>query len=146
MARMQVQPDSGRRVFGSSTRSERGAVLIEFATIMPVLMMITIGIFQTGLILFQQQALHSAAREGAREAAIPDSTTADIDLAVNDALVGVNFANAPSVVVTPAVTQPCLDRPGEAVTVNLNTSATLDIPFLAGQTLSLNSQATFRCE
>lgn len=127
-------------------RSERGAVLIEFATLMPLLMIMTMGIFQTGLILFQQQALHSAAREGAREAAFPDSTAAEIKQAANDAMVGASFGTTPTIVITPAVDQPCVGRSGEAVTVQLSATATLDIPFLAGQTVNLSSAATFRCE
>ena len=121
-------------------------MLIEFATLMPLLMIMTMGIFQTGLILFQQQALHSAAREGAREAAYPESTAAEINQAASDAMVGASFGTTPTVVITPSVNQPCLGRPGEAVTVQLSATATLDIPFLTGQTVNLGSTATFRCE
>lgn len=142
LGRSRPTSDDGLRI----RRCDRGAVLIEFAVLMPLLIIMTMGVLQTGIILFQQQALHSAAREGAREAALPASTAAEITQTARDALVGVNFADDPAIVITPADNQPCLDREGESVTVQLSATTTLDIPLLAGQTVNLDSSATFRCE
>lgn len=126
---------------------ERGAVIIEFAMLTPVLLMVTLGIFQVSLLLFQQQALHSAAREGARIASLPTSTVADIESAANDATVGVTFATAPTITLTPDNgTPPCEGRATLPVTVDMATTARLDIPFVAGRTVTLTSSATFRCE
>ncbi len=97
--------------------------------------------------LFQQQALHSAAREGARIASLPTSSIADIESAATDAMVGVNFASQPTVTLDPNDgTPPCQDRAFLPVTVNVATTTRLDIPFVAGRTVTLTSAATFRCE
>ncbi len=130
-----------------SVDDERGAVIIEFAMLAPVLLMISLGIFQVSLLLFQQQALHSAAREGARIASIPTSSVADIESAATDAMVGVTFASTPTVTLTPDDgAPPCQDRATLPVTVDLATSTRLDIPFVAGRIVTLTSSATFRCE
>ena len=124
---------------------ERGAAVVEFALVAPVLIMIMMGVVQLGLLLHQQQGLHAAAREGARRGSFPDTTAAEIQTAVNSSLTGINFANPPVVTITPNTAIPC-DGVEEDVTVNLQVAAVLDIPFLAGQTVNLTGEGTFRCE
>lgn len=50
---------------------ERGASLVEFALVVPLLSMFLFGIVQFGLAYDMRQSINSAAREGARMAAIP---------------------------------------------------------------------------
>ena len=47
-------------------RSESGASAVEFALLLPVLMMILFGIIEFGLALYRQAILTNASREGAR--------------------------------------------------------------------------------
>jgi Flp pilus assembly protein TadG len=47
-------------------RSESGASAVEFALLLPVLMLILFGIIEFGLALYQQAILTNASREGAR--------------------------------------------------------------------------------
>ncbi len=47
-------------------RSESGASAVEFALLLPVLMMILFGIIEFGIALYQQAVLTNASREGAR--------------------------------------------------------------------------------
>lgn len=124
---------------------ERGAVIIEFAMVAPVLIMLVLGVVQVALLLSQQQGLTAAAREGARTASFPSSTRADIDAAVADAY-ATTVGSPPTIVVTPDIDQPCLGRQGQSVQVDLSLTATLDIPFAAGRTVALHSAGTFRCE
>ncbi len=113
----------------------------------PILLMVSLGIFQVSLLLFQQQALHSAAREGARIASLPTSSISDIESAASDAMLGVTFASQPTVTLTPDDgAPPCEDRATLPVTVDLATSTRLDIPFVSGRIVTLTSSATFRCE
>ncbi len=57
-------------------RAERGAALVEFALILPILMMLLLGIISAGIVYNRQIALAHASREGARYAAVlsPDQT------------------------------------------------------------------------
>ncbi len=141
------------RTYRTDTRGssdERGAALIEFALVAPVLIMIMMGIVQLGLLLHQLQGLHAAAREGARQGSFPDTTEAEIEASVASALSGISFGNTPLVTITPdnASGVPCDESVAGAdeVTVSIQVNSVLDIPFLAGQTVTLNGDGTFRCE
>ncbi len=124
---------------------EKGAVIIEFAFVAPLLIMLTLGVVQISFLLLQQQTLQAAAREGARTASFPSSTSVDIQLAINRALSAGGESN-PTIIISPGGDEPCDGRRGEPVKVELQTTAELDIPFLAGQTVSLSGAGTFRCE
>ncbi|MFQ4149952.1 TadE/TadG family type IV pilus assembly protein [Arthrobacter sp. LAPM80] len=51
-------------------KSERGAAAVEFAFILPVLLLLVIGIMEFGFLFNQQISASNAAREGARYAAV----------------------------------------------------------------------------
>ena len=51
-------------------RSSRGQSLVEFALILPLFMLIVLGIFDLGRVIYAYSALHNAAREGARYGAV----------------------------------------------------------------------------
>src|SRR5439155_19404706 len=57
-------------------RGDRGTALVEFAILLPLLIMLILGMFTGGLAYNQKQEMTHAAREGARYAAtVPLSTT-----------------------------------------------------------------------
>jgi Flp pilus assembly protein TadG len=58
-----------------STRSERGQTAVEFALMIPVMLLFVLGIFQVGETYFNQEALRTAARDGARAGAIHTGAT-----------------------------------------------------------------------
>jgi Flp pilus assembly protein TadG len=60
-------------------RSERGAVLIEFALVFPLLLLVTLGIIDFGLLFQQYEVLTNAAREGARVSVLPGYSAADVE-------------------------------------------------------------------
>jgi hypothetical protein len=51
---------------GRNENSQRGAALVEFAIIIPLLLVIVFGIIEFGLILYNKQVITNASREGAR--------------------------------------------------------------------------------
>lgn len=51
-------------------RSERAAALVEFAIVLPVLLLLVFGIIDFGRALYTQNNLSAAVREGARRAAV----------------------------------------------------------------------------
>jgi Flp pilus assembly protein TadG len=55
-------------------QSESGAALVEFTILMPVLFLILFGIIEFGMIIFTQNNMTNADREGARTAAVQSST------------------------------------------------------------------------
>src|SRR5438093_7131634 len=59
--------------------NERGAVLVEFALVLPLLLVLFAGMFDLGLAFQQYQAVTNAAREGARMAVLPGYSTADVE-------------------------------------------------------------------
>lgn len=67
-------------------RNEKGAALIEAAVTIPIILLISVGIFEFGRAYQTQQVLVNAAREGARLAVIEGSTDADVRTRVNNYL------------------------------------------------------------
>jgi len=59
-------------------RSQRGAELIEFALVLPLLLMIVLGIVDFGFLFQRLEVVTNAAREGARMAVLPGYSTADV--------------------------------------------------------------------
>jgi Flp pilus assembly protein TadG len=59
-------------------RSERGAELIEFALVFPVLLLVVLGIVDFGFLFQRMEVVTNAAREGARIAVLPAYGNADV--------------------------------------------------------------------
>jgi Flp pilus assembly protein TadG len=98
-------------------RSESGAAAVEFALLLPVLMMILFGIIEFGFALYQQAILTNASREGARLGivqSVPAITTAQINATIDTYLAptGINPANVTRAIVAGGPT-------GTPVTVSL---------------------------
>ena len=55
---------------GKRHKGERGASLVEFALIMPLLLILVLGIVEFGYLFAQFNEVRHAAREGARYAAV----------------------------------------------------------------------------
>jgi len=63
-------------------RSQAGAELVEFALVLPILLLVFGGIVDFGLLLLRQQVVTNAAREGARLAVLPGYTATDVQARV----------------------------------------------------------------
>ncbi len=125
--------------------TERGASIVEFALVAPVLLMLLLGIVQVGIVLNQKQGLQAAAREGARTASLASSDAASITQDVLNTMEGISISS-PIITITPNVDQPCAGRSGQPVTVNIETTTQLDVPFVSGQAIAIAGEGTFRCE
>lgn len=66
----------------SRKSSERGAELVEFALVLPLLLAIVAGIIDFGLLFQRYLVLNNAAREGARLAVLPGYQAADVTFQV----------------------------------------------------------------
>jgi len=130
---------AGRRL------EERGAALVEFALVLPLLLIILFGIIQFGIAFNRAQAVEAAAREGGRLASLSVTTQGDITTRVNEALAGIPLQGAVTVTVSPGG-QPCFGRQGESVAVQVTTPHDIAIPLLFTRTVTLSGEAVFRCE
>jgi Flp pilus assembly protein TadG len=59
-------------------RGERGAELIEFALVFPILLFVVLGIVDFGFVFQRMEVVTNAAREGARIAVLPGYAQADV--------------------------------------------------------------------
>jgi Flp pilus assembly protein TadG len=120
-------------------RNQNGAVAVEFALILPILIVLLLGIIEFSLVYNAQLTLTNAAREGARDMAITNSASSArtavknsgvaLDPALTDADIGV----------TPAT---C--APGSFATVTV----TYEYEFISGMfglTKDLVGKAAMRC-
>lgn len=73
------------------TRRRRGAAVVEFAVVVPILTLLLFGIVEVGYTFMVRHALAMGAREGARVAAQPGVTMSQITAAVGTAMSGPGF-------------------------------------------------------
>ena len=82
--------------------SERGTALLETAMTIPLLLLVSVAIFEFGRAFQTWEVLTNAAREGARVAVLPSSTAAVVQTRTKDYLTaGALAGNTASVTVTP---------------------------------------------
>ena len=81
-------------------RSEKGAALIEAAITVPVILLISVGIFEFGRAYQTWQVLTNAAREGARMAVITTSTEDAIKTRVRNYMQAGSLPNYATATVT----------------------------------------------
>ena len=86
---------SRRRRFGS----ERGAQLVEFALVLPILLFVLAGILDMGFLFKDYQILTNAAREGARLAALPGFTSTQVTTRVNGYVAAGGIQGTPTTVI-----------------------------------------------
>jgi len=78
---------------------ERGQALIETALMLPLIMLVSVSIFEFGRAFQTLQVLTNAAREGARIAILPNTTPSDVQSRVTAYLQAGQLANATSAAV-----------------------------------------------
>lgn len=67
-------------------RKRRGATLVEFAVVLPLLLAILMGIVEFGWVFMVRQTLTNAAREGCRTAVLKASTEEDVATRVREVM------------------------------------------------------------
>ena len=137
-------------------RNERGAALLETAITIPIILLISVGIFEFGRAYQTWQVLTNAAREGARIAIISGTTDAQVRDAVTNYMTGGRLTGVASATITVQRNVPVAGwtSGGSSITVNypfsfivLNGVARLVNPSsTAGQPLTMQSVALMRNE
>ena len=126
---------------------DRGAVAVEFALLVPLLVVILFAIVSVGIALFRVVNYTSAAREGARYAAVhcrPGANACTPDLIVTRVTQAAN--GSPVGPGTPTADQDCSVTPGEPVTVSWEQMVPVHIPLVPDLTFTMTVAGTFRCE
>jgi len=124
-------------------RKERGAVAVEFALVLPLLVLLVAGIADFGRAYYLQTTLSGAAREGVRVMALRNDASA-ARAAARNAASPLALSDA-QISVTPA-TGTCVStasvRPNATVTVSYSTTY---MSPLIGAALNLSGKGVMRC-
>ncbi len=123
---------------GPRTSRRRAAALLEFAVVVPVLILLVFGMLEFSRLMMVEQVITNAAREGARKAVLPGSTSDDVNTVVTNYLTSSGISGAGTPTVSP---DPGTAGAGDAITVTVsvpfNNVSWLPVPmFLGGTTLS----------
>lgn len=139
-------------------RDDRGASAVEFALIVPILLVVVFGIVNFGFVFAQQISLNNGARQAARYAVVDNRTCAQIEIEgqTSAATIGMDTSDVPvpsitSCPVGSTLVKPCTGKPsGTNVTVTMTRSATWAVPFpplfTAGNAPALTGTGVMRCE
>jgi Flp pilus assembly protein TadG len=117
---------------------DHGAVMVELALVLPLLIILLVGIFDFGLVYNAQISIQAASREGARALALGEPTSA-VTAAVNNAAGGATITS---------ITQsgcPATPTPTSYATVTVTGTYTFTIPFLNLGTRTYDASASMRC-
>lgn len=134
----------------AKVREQRGAAAVEFAIIVSLLLIIVLGIVEYGRVFNQLEVLNSAAREGARVAAVRGTVT-DIRNAVATAAEPYQSQIPASLSITvdgaSAGNPPCTDQTqGQDVSVSWSQNVTISLGLLPPFSKTVTIKGVFRCE
>ena len=113
---------------------ERGAAVVEFALVVPILLMLLVGIIEFGRAYNIMISIQGASREGARALALGrpagevESTT----------------RGSTSVAIDTVVQTPC-SAPGQAARVTVTRQFSFGIPFVPQVSRTLSAASSMRC-
>lgn len=120
---------------------------MEFAIILPLLIVVLFSIIAFGIALFRLVTYVAAAREGARYAAVhcaPDATQCSGALIADRVVAAANGSEIfPG---TPTADTDCSVTPGAPVTVSWDQTIPIEIPLVGDLTVTRTISGTFRCE
>ncbi|MGN1025079.1 MAG: TadE/TadG family type IV pilus assembly protein [Faecousia sp.] len=124
-------------------KTEKGQAMVEFALVLPVLLVLLCGIIDFGWLYYNQITLNNAAREGARYAVIHYDPTTDRKGAAESrmltSMAGVSSAAA-------IVSDPVEQQITASVTANPRILTGFTSTILGKQTLELHASCTMRLE
>lgn len=135
-------------------RDDRGASAVEFALVVPFLILLIIGMVNFGAVLSQQLSLGNAARQAARYAVVDGPTCTDVESQARGALGAPGMtSSAPTYALSGgSCPKPCTGsatRTDQNVTVTLSYNSQWIVPFPIpglGTGINLQAKGKFRCE
>ncbi|MBE0449101.1 MAG: pilus assembly protein [Actinobacteria bacterium] len=139
----------------TTLNNEKGASAVEFAIILPVLILLIVGIIYFGFIFNNYLVLTHAAREGIRQASLHEDVDTVKNAILNAAASLDQLELSDRIAITP---ENYVDRPGEVVTVELSYPVSVEVPVIRQilelspawdssiNSLVLSTRATMRVE
>lgn len=127
-----------------SLKNQRGQALVEFAIILPILLMLVMGILQFGMMLNSYLSIENASREGARAGVIGSS-----DVEIENLIIAASpslDSNDLTVTVTP---NEASRKSGDTLTVKVTYNYKLIVPIISSlfnNLIVLNGQTSMRVE
>ncbi len=115
---------------------DRGTATVEFAFILPLLVLLAFGVVEFGRAYNATATLTHAAREGVRELAITGDSEAAVAVA-RDAAVGLDDA------LLQITTTPC--EPGHPTSVKTSYPFQYHVPLFGAATVTLQAEGVMRC-
>ncbi|WP_237493873.1 TadE/TadG family type IV pilus assembly protein [Modestobacter sp. L9-4] len=150
---------AGRSCSAARLRGERGAAAVEFALVVPLLLVILLGIIAASQAFQTQARLTAAAREGARVVALSGTTTTTMtdataaataavqsaagDLGISASQITFSRPSCPSTAPTP--TGPAATDPTATVTVTIAYNGSFGAGLFGAAGLDLTGKAVMRC-
>lgn len=149
-------------------RNDDGAAAVEFALVVPLLLILVFGIISFGIVLAQQLALSNSARQAARFVVTQDRTCADVmnqvagsaqtigmdpsavvtTVSVNGSGTAICGPAAGSFTAADEAKKPCANTPaGTSIRVETRYDSSLVIPlFVIDDSFTLTANGVYRCE
>lgn len=128
-------------------KNVKGQAMVEFALVLPFLLLLIMAIIQFGLVLSGYVTVSNAAREGARVGIIEKSNSA-INAKVIEAFDGSATLSSPSIVIT--FPEGGSYSNGKPISVKVNASVSIIVPFLEevfpGGSINIERTAVMRVE
>ena len=133
-------------MFVRAIRREDGAIAVEFAVLLPLLVIILFATIAFGTALSRLVSYVGAAREGARYAAVhcrPEALQCSQGL-IQDRVAAAAAGNP--IGGTVSVSTDCSVTPGQPVTVSWPQPIPIQVPFIPDMSVTVDVSASFRCE
>jgi Flp pilus assembly protein TadG len=122
-------------------RRERGQDLVEYALVLPIMMLILMTILDLGRAVYYYSAIHNSAREGVRYGIIYPDDPAGIEAVVRTKAVALEPA-----ALTVMITNPDEDTVQVTVTYQFTVVTPLVAPLIGSNEITLGSRAAMRIE
>ncbi|WP_246080819.1 TadE/TadG family type IV pilus assembly protein [Modestobacter altitudinis] len=136
---------AGRSRFAARLLGERGAAAVEFALVVPLLILLFLGIVEFSQALQVHARLSAAAREGARVVAVGGDLT-QAHKAVHDAVDSLDLPDSQITISPDACPSTDPADPLETVTVTITYTQPFAAGLLGKNGVELTSRAVMQCE
>ena len=126
---------------GHKNRLQRGQDLMEYALVLPIVLLILMSILDLGRVVYVFSSLHNSVRDGARYGIISPTDILGIEAVVRDKAVGLDPAD-----LVVLATQPDLETIQVGATYEFTAVSPIVAALIGGNPWEVGSQATMRVE